>query len=568
MTVRVHTRNFPARLVSLLACLVVFSLVAGCRRPVVRPELVPLQILAINDFHGQISAGKKVGGRPVGSAPVLAAYLKKAQRQFGGFTFFVHAGDLVGASPPESSLLQGEPAIMFMNLLGNETCSVMDRLNPTCNLVTTVGNHEFDSGLKELLRLLQGGNHAKGPFLEAPWKGATFPCVAANVVSQHTKRPIFPPYVIKEVDGLPLAFIGAVLKETEYMVMPEHVVGLEFLDEAAAINYYVPELKDKQVRTIIVLLHQGGRQAAYEGPTRPGGEVAGAIRKIVWHLDDEVDVVISGHTHAFSNALIPNQHGKEILVTQAWYAGRGFADIKLELSRTTRDVVSKAATIVTAWADAGPGLTPTPEATNLMLAAEQKVAPRTRRKIAVAARDIIRDQNRAGESALGNLIADAQRKATGADFAFLNPGGIRTNISAGEVTWGELYAVQPFNNSLVKMELTGQQIYDLLNQQFPPGQTYHRMLQVSGLTYTWDDRAAPPGRITEVRRDGKLIDRAANYSVTVNSFLAAGGDKFSVFKQGRNKKEGPGDLEALITYIQGLPQPFRAGINGRIQRLP
>ena len=568
MIVRVHTRNFPARLVSLLACLVVFSLVAGCRRPVVRPELVPLQILAINDFHGQISAGKKVGGRPVGSAPVLAAYLKKAQRQFGGFTFFVHAGDLVGASPPESSLLQGEPAIMFMNLLGNETCSVMDRLNPTCNLVTTVGNHEFDSGLKELLRLLQGGNHAKGPFLEAPWKGATFPCVAANVVSQHTKRPIFPPYVIKEVDGLPLAFIGAVLKETEYMVMPEHVVGLEFLDEAAAINYYVPELKDKQVRTIIVLLHQGGRQAAYEGPTRPGGEVAGAIRKIVWHLDDEVDVVISGHTHAFSNALIPNQHGKEILVTQAWYAGRGFADIKLELSRTTRDVVSKAATIVTAWADAGPGLTPTPEATNLMLAAEQKVAPRTRRKIAVAARDIIRDQNRAGESALGNLIADAQRKATGADFAFLNPGGIRTNISAGEVTWGELYAVQPFNNSLVKMELTGQQIYDLLNQQFPPGQTYHRMLQVSGLTYTWDDRAAPPGRITEVRRDGKLIDRAANYSVTVNSFLAAGGDKFSVFKQGRNKKEGPGDLEALITYIQGLPQPFRAGINGRIQRLP
>jgi 5'-nucleotidase len=351
------------------------------------------------------------------------------------------------------------------------------------------------------------------------------------------------------------------------MVMPTHVAGLDFLDEARAINSYIPELKARGVRTIIVLLHQGGRQEAYEGATRPGDEVAGAIKRIVWRLDDEVDVVISGHTHSFTNALLKNERGKDILVTQSWSAGRGFADIRLMLNRQTKDVASKTASLVTAWADAGPGLTPYPQAAQLMQAAEQKVAPLTRRKIAVAAHDIARDHNPAGESSLGNLIADAQRQALGTDFALVNPGGIRTSISKGEVTWGRLYAVQPFNNRLVKMTLTGQQIYDLLNQQFPVGLTYHRMLQVSGLTYTWDSKLAPPARIVEVRKDGKPIDRTAAYTVTVNSYLAEGGDKFSVLTQGANQEMGPLDLEALCAYLSSLPQPISAKIEGRVKRL-
>jgi 5'-nucleotidase len=528
---------------------------------------VPVQILAINDFHGRLSPGKKVDDRPVGSAPVLAAYFQKEQQEFDGFTFIVHAGDLVGASPPASALLQDEPAIMFMNLLGNRECSSQDRLNPKANLLATVGNHECDDGLDELMRLLKGGNYVKGPFLEDPWQGATFPYVAANVVNQETNEPILPRYVIKEVDGIPMAFIGAVLTATEDMVTPSKVAGLKFLDEAAAINACLPELKAKQVKSIIVLLHQGGRQPAYEGPTRPGGGVTGPLRKILWRLDDEVDVVVSGHTHSFTNALVPNQNGKEILVTQAWSAGKGYADIELEISRATRDVVKKSAAIVTARADAGPGLTPDPEATTLMLAAEHQVAPLTHHMIAVAASDIIRTRNRAGESALGNLIADAQRRAMGTDFSFTNPGGIRTNIAAGEVTWGELFSVQPFNNYLVRMELTGQQIYDLLNQQFPPRQTFSRMLQVSGLTYTWDASLPKGNRIVEVRQDGVTINKAKTYTVTMNSFLAEGGDKFSMFKKGRNKKEGPKDLAALISYIQGLPQPFSANIEGRIERV-
>jgi 5'-nucleotidase len=565
MAPKITRGRLSVGLLSGLVFLVLCGFLAACGQA--EPDRVPVQILAINDFHGQISAGKKVHNRPVGSAPVLAAYLKKAQKEFAGYTFIVSAGDLVGASPPDSALLQDEPAVMFMNLLGNDKCSVKDRLNPLCNLAGTVGNHEFDEGLGELRRLIEGGNYTKGPYLTSPWQGAAFPYVVANVVSQDTKKPIFPPYVIKEADGIPLAFIGAVTKGTKDMVMPSQVAGLEFLDEAAAINSYIPEIKKKGVRSIIVLLHQGGRQKFYRGPTRPGNNVSGAVKRILWNLDDEVDVVISGHTHAFTNALIPNRNGKEILVTQAWSAGTGYADIVLAISRKTRDVVSKSASIVTTWADAGPGLTPDPAATKLMLAAEAKVAPLSRRKIAQAATDIVRTQNRAGESALGDLIADAQRKALGTDFAFTNPGGLRADIAAGEVTWGELYTVQPFNNYLVKMELSGQQIYDLLNQQFPPGQTLHRMLQISGLTYTWDDKLPPPGRITEVRKDGQPIDRAATYTVAVNSFLAEGGDKFSVFKLGANQVKGPTDLTALTDYLQSLPQPFSARIEGRIERL-
>jgi 5'-nucleotidase len=531
------------------------------------PDLLPVQILAINDFHGQIIAGKKVNGRPVGSAPVLAAYLKKEQQQFPGPTFIVHAGDLVGASPPASALLQDEPAVMFMNLLGNSRCDSQDRLNPQANLVGTLGNHEFDKGLKELMRLLEDGNYPQGPFLENPWPGASFPYVSANVVHQDTQKPIFPPYVIKEVDGVPLAFIGAVLKATKDMVMPSHLVGMEFLDEATAINALIPELREKQVRSIIVLLHQGGRQTAYEGPTRPEAKLVGPIKNILWNLDDEVDVVVSGHTHSFTNALVPNKNGKDILVTQAWSAGCAYGDVELEISRATRDVVKKSAAIVTTWADAGPGLTPDPEAARLMAAAEQKVAPLTQRQIGVAAADLTRNRNPAGESPLGNFIADAQRKSMNTDFAFMNPGGMRTNIREGEVTWGELYAVQPFNNYLVKMELTGQQIYDLLNQQFPPTQSYPRFLAVSGLTYTWDNRRPRGNRLVEVRQDGKPLDRGAAYTVTTNSFLAEGGDRFGVFTQGANRVTGPVDLDALCAYIQSLPQPFNARIEGRIERL-
>lgn len=525
---------------------------------------VRVKILGINDFHGQLSAGKTVGGRPVGSAPVLAAYLKTAQQGWEDRAIIVHAGDHVGASPASSALLQDEPSISFLNLLGNRACTTARRTNPHCNLVGTLGNHEFDEGREEMMRLIFGGNHPSGPFLEDPYRGTTFPYISANVVEADTGRPILPPYVIKRVGGMPVAFIGAVLKGTPNIVTPAGVAGLRFLDEAEAINAYVPELKARHVRTIVVLIHQGGRQTFYTGETAPDGQVTGEIKDIVARLDDEIDVVVSGHTHSFTNALLKNANGKEILVTQAFAAGTAYSDIQLDIDRRTRDVVAKSASIVTTYADVGPGLAPDPTVAELVRQAEEKVAPLVNEVIGVAADNITRTQNSAGESALGNLIADAQRAAMNTDFAFMNPGGIRADLAAGQVTWGQLFSVQPFGNSLVKMGLTGQQIYDLLNQQWQG--TGVRMLQVSGLSYIWD-AARPVGeRVVEVRRNNQPIDRAAVYSVTVNSFIAGGGDGFSVLTQGANQVVGPVDLDALVAYLRGLPQPFSAIVENRIQR--
>ena len=541
-------------------------------------DTLHVKLLAINDFHGQLSAGRFVAGRPVGSAPVLAAWLKAAQAGREQQTILVHAGDHVGATPPAAALLQDEPAISFLNQLANDHCRYPEHernhepderseWHAKCNLVGTLGNHEFDEGVTEMQRLLNGGNHANGPFLEDPWRGARFPYVSANVVDAATGKPILPPYVIKKIDGLPIAFIGAVLKATPTIVTPAGVAGVRFLDEADAINAYIPELRRKNVRAIVVLIHQGGRQNTYNGATAPGAPaVSGDIVDVVTRLHDEVDVVVSGHWHSFTNALLNNQNGKPILVTQAFSSGTAYGDIDLEISRASRDVVAKSAAIVTTWADTGAGLVPDAMAAQLTAAAEARVAPLVNQVIGIAAGDITRSENAAGESALGNLIADAQRAALGTDFGFMNPGGIRADVAAGELTWGELFTVQPFGNSLVRMDLTGQQVYDLLNQQWA-GQPFARVLKTSGLAYLWDNAMPAGNRVLAVYRNGVLIDRAATYSVTVNSFLADGGDNFTVLRNGANRVGGPLDLDALIAFIQGLPQPFAAAIENRIQRI-
>ena len=231
-------------------------------------ERVSLQLLGINDFHGQLSAGRRVANRPVGSAGVLASYLKAETEAFDGTTLIVHAGDHVGASPPASALLQDEPSISFLNLLANDACRIEYRtallpgrsghLHPDCNMVGTFGNHEFDEGFAEAVRLLEGGDHPNGPFLENPWGGALYPTISSNVLSEATGQPVLPPFVVKNVDGVPVAFIGAVLEATPTIVTPTGVEGLKFLDEADAINGYVRQLKRLGIRAIVVLIHEGG----------------------------------------------------------------------------------------------------------------------------------------------------------------------------------------------------------------------------------------------------------------------------------------------------------------------
>lgn len=540
-----------------------------------RDPLVRLKLLGFNDFHGQLSTGRLVAGRPVGSAAVLASYLKAAAANAPNRTIIVHAGDHVGASPPASALLQDEPSISFLNLLADKDCRFVDvrrgpwnlsYLQPYCNVVGTLGNHEFDEGVSEVLRLLDGGNHPNGPFLEEKWRGARFPYVSSNVVDAASGEPILAPFTIRIVDGVAIGFIGAVLKETPTIVTPAGVAGVRFLDEAETINHYAWLLRLLGVRAVVVTIHQGTFQTSFTGPTDPARAPSpGAIVDIVGKLRDDVDVVVSGHTHGFTNALIANASGKPVLVTQAFSASTAYADIDLAISRKTRDVEEKSAVVATTWADEGPGLTPDVNVAALTAAAEESVAPRVNRIVGVAAIDLTRAESPAGESALGNLIADAQRASTNDQFAFMNPGGIRQELFAGEVTWGEVFTVQPFSNDLVSMDLTGAQIRTLLEQQWTA--TSQRILKTSGLTYTWNAAAPVGGRIVEIRdADGNLLGDATVYRVTVNSFLATGGDGFVILSSGTNRVVGAVDLDALVAYIEGLAQPFSAAIEGRILR--
>jgi 5'-nucleotidase len=530
-----------------------------------RERELPVKILGWNDFHGQLSP-KTVSMRPAGGAAVMASYLKAAAAK-SEYTFLVHAGDHVGASPPNSALLQDEPSISYLNLLANEACGARGR-SSRCNLVGTLGNHEFDEGKDELLRLIGGGSHASGPYLEDPWGGAHFPYVSANVIDADSGETLLPPYKIVRVPNVPVAFIGAVLKNTPTIVTPTGVAGLTFLDEADAINSYIPELHAQGVHTIIVLIHQGLTQTSYTGPTdaaqaAPSGELLDVISR----LDDDIDVIVSGHTHQFTNAILENANGVPMLVTQAFSASTAYTEIDLVLDTQTNDVVTKTASVVTTWGDEGPGLTPDENVAALVAKADESVAPRVNRIVGQAASDITRTQNTAGESALGNLIADSQRASVDAQFGVMNPGGIRADLTAGEVTWGELFAIQPFGNTVVTLTLTGQQLYDLLNQQWggmqPAG---GRLLQISGFGYTWDSTVPEGGaRVVEVHAtDGTPIVLDQGYVVAANNFIAAGGDNFTVLTAGTNQVGGPVDMDALVAYLGTLAQPFDVAVEGRI----
>lgn len=533
-------RSLIVALVAVLVLLPPALAVAAETSAAERP--LHVQILAINDFHGALE-GRTVSGKPMGGAAVLAAYFKlreqQARQESGGVTLKVHVGDVIGASPPISALLQDEPTLTILEAMGFE--------------YGTVGNHEFDEGIQELLRLQRGGCHPATDCFD----GTRVQYLAANVVWADTEKPVLPPYAIRWVQGVPVGFIGVVTTDTPTIVTASGVQGLKFLDEVQTVNRYVRELKEQGVETIVVLMHNGG-----DGDRQ--GKVTGTIVPLVYAMDDEVDVVLSGHSHRCYQGLVGTK-----LVTQACANGTAFADVDLVIDRTFKDVVAKKAEIVDAVADA-PGITPDPAIQAMVRRYAERVAPRVNQLVATAAERILRQQNEAGESALGNLIADAQRWKMGVQVAFMNPGGIRADLDAGEITWGELYTVQPFNNYLVTMTLTGSQIERLLEQQWI-NQPYPRILQISGLRYVWhSDRPVgdrvDPGEI--FLENGTPVEPEGRYRVVVNSFLADGGDNFTVLREGTERVVGPVDLDALVEYLQRIPQPVSARIEGRIQRQP
>ncbi len=499
-------------------------------------EQVRLQVLAINDFHGQIQPYSAT----LGGAANLAGYFNEreaAAKLTNTDTWCLGGGDLIGASPAVSALLQDEP-----------TMQVLDEMDFK---YSTVGNHEFDEGISELYRLQYGGRHPA----TGMWTGTKMQYLAANVVDEATGKTIFPGYVIDRVRGVPVGIIGVVTEETPGIVTASGVAGLEFTDAATAVNDCVAELKAKGVETILVLAHEGG------AGTTTGGPITGNIVPLVTAMDDEVDVVFSAHSHARYWGYIDGK-----LVTQAHSAGRAFADVDLVIDRKSGEVVSKTAEIVTTTIT--PTLVPDPGVQAIVDAAVAETAPIVNQVVATAAGDITRAASPAGEQALGNLVADAQRWKQGTQIAFMNPGGIRADLAAGEVTYGELFAIQPFNNYLVTMKLTGAQLDPLLEQQWQATAT--RMLQISGISYAWSASAPRGSRIdpASIMVGGVPVDPAATYTVTANNFLAEGGDGFSTFLLATDKVYWGSDLDAFVEYVTQLPQPFNAVIEGRMQVLP
>ncbi|MGB3447262.1 MAG: bifunctional metallophosphatase/5'-nucleotidase [Xanthobacteraceae bacterium] len=527
-------------------------------------DRVPLRILAINDLHGNLEPPPggirindptnkdrkiRVNAGGVEHMATLVKQLRDAHKN----SIFVAAGDLIGASPFLSAMFHDESTIESLSLMGME--------------VASVGNHEFDEGKTELLRMQNGGCHptdgCHGPH---PFVGAKFRYLAASTFDKTTGATLFPPYAIKTFDGIPVAFIGLTLKNTPRLVSPVGVVDLEFRDEADTVNALVPELKAKGVEAIVVLIHEGGFPTG-DYDECPG--ISGPIVDIVKKFDKAVDIIVSGHTH---QAYTCNIDGR--LVTSGDKYGTLVTSIDVELDRGTHDVVSAKANNIIVRTDA---LEKDPEQTRLIADYQRLAGPIAARPAGSITASLSRIPTDAGESVLGDIVADAQLAATqaadkgGAVIAFTNPGGVRSPIirrGDGGITYGDVFAAQPFRNQLVTMTLTGAQIKAVLEQQWLDP-TRPRILQVSkGFRYTWDDAKPLGERIVadSIMLNETPIDPAASYRVTVNNFLAVGGDGFTVLKDGTEQLFGIYDIDALYAYVRAN-SPISPPTTGRIVRL-
>lgn len=542
---------------TLLACTIVTPAIAAGDAP------VDLRILAINDFHGNLrpppggisiadpSDRSKRINVPAGGSEHMATLVKQLRAGHPN-NIFVAAGDLIGASPLLSAMFHDEPTIESLSMMGLA--------------ISSVGNHEFDEGKDELLRMQNGGCHpadgCKGPH---PFTGAKFHYLAASTIETATGETVFPPYEIRRFNGIPVAFIGLTLKGTPKIVSPTGVSGLEFRDEADTVNALVPELKARGVEAIIVLIHEGGFPTGDYNEC-PG--ISGPIVDIVNKFDKAVDVVVSGHTHRAYTCEIDGR-----LVTSGDKFGTLVTTIDLTLDPRTHDVTSAKANNVIVHTDNAAD----PEQTRLLADYDRVAGPIANRPAGAITAALSRVPGNTGESPLGDIIADAQLAATAsadkgaAVIAFTNPGGIRTDIpgtSDGTVTYADLFASQPFRNQLVTLTLTGAQIKTALEQQWlDPSRP--RILQVShGFSYAWDGTRPFGERVIGERMmiDGQPVDPARTYRVTVNNFLAVGGDGFTAFKEGSAAQYGIYDVDALFAYFKAN-SPIAPGQGNRILRV-
>ncbi|QJR10951.1 Endonuclease YhcR [Usitatibacter rugosus] len=591
-----NARRFAIGAVTLISTAVVVASCGGGSDPEPQPPFA-VKIIAINDFHGNlqspgtfgVSTAVPAADRPaVGGAEFLAAYVAK-MKAANPNSVVVGAGDNIGASPLISALFFDEPAVEALNRIGME--------------FTSVGNHEFDKGSAELLRLQNGGckvtNGTTDPAscrgatvgTPVPFEGAKFKWLSANVVKTSDGQPLLPAFGTKTFNGVPVAFIGMTLKATPTIVTPTGVAGLEFRDEATTVNALVPTLKAQGIQAIVVLVHEGGFQTGSLSDINGcEGNLAGsAIAEIVKKLDDAVDVVVSGHTHAAYNCKLPNAAGRLIPVTSTPAFGRTVTEIDVTINPETKDITAvTAANRLIARND--PATPATAAVASLVTAYNGLVSPIANQVIGSHTVTLSNSRtDKACNMPAGDLIADAMLDATkaatfgNATIAFMNGGGVRNpgygfaqtvGEGDGNMTYGEAFTVQPFGNTLVTMTLTQQDLKDVLEEQFAgckgQGATTTRvMLASAGLKYTWDGSQACNSRIRSVTlssggatetivTNGVLANPTKTYRVTVNNFMATGGDGYSTFLKGTSQLGGAQDIDAFVAYMSNFKAPKAA----------
>ncbi|CAM5444536.1 bifunctional metallophosphatase/5'-nucleotidase [Streptomyces tanashiensis] len=535
-------------------------------------RMVDVQLLSFNDLHGnleppagssgQVTRTKEDGTTEkidAGGVEYLATHLRQA-REGNRYSITAAAGDLIGASPLLSGLFHDEPTIGALNKLDLD--------------VTSVGNHEFDEGARELARMQNGGCHpTAGCFVEGKrFRGADFPYLAANVTNEKTGRPLLDPYFIWEKNGVKIGFIGVTLEGTPNVVTAEGVKGLKFGDEVETINKYTKILERKGVKSIVALVHEGGMPASAsynyncDGDGDGDGEgVSGAIVDIAKNVSPQVDALVTGHTHQAYVCSIPDPSGKPRLVTSASSFGKLYTDTTLTYDRRTKDIVRTA--VASANHVVSRDVPKAADMTKLIEDWRTLAAPVANRPQGFIAADINGRGSTAYEKPLGDLIADAQLEGLapadkgGAQLALMNPGGIRSDLvfkasgaeGDGVVTYGESFTVQPFTNMMNVVDLSGANLITALKQQVSGSNLNSiKILQVSkGLTYTLDMTKTGADRVVDgtIKLNGEAIDPAKTYRVAMNEFLAGGGDGFAALATGTNKLVGASDLDVFNAYL-------------------
>lgn len=518
---------------------------------------IEINLVAMNDFHGNLEASKFThtgpDGKPVtvqaGGIEAMAAAVH-AWRAQDPQLVLVGAGDLVGGTPAVSSMWNDEPTINALNLLGMNFSSV--------------GNHEFDSGRIELMRKQKGGCDTpradKACKLAPDFSGAKFQYLAANVVDKATGKAFLPAWRIEEVRGVKIGFVGAVLKGTPELVLASGIEGLAFQDEATAINRVLPELRAAGATVFIVLIHEGGTTTEpYH--KQDCSQLSGPIVDISRKLDPAVRLVVSGHTHRGYQCKVDGR-----TITQAEYAGHMLTRIKLTVDPATRTLQQ----VDTNNVVVKPGDFPqVPAVASYVATVKQRGQAALARPVGhMAVRSVERRLNPAGESPLGGIVADAVLSATrsqGADIGLINTAGVRKDLESGTdgvVTYGQAQAVLPFANTLVVMELTGSQLVEMLEMQWlrEGVDARHSMLQVSkNFSYQWDSERPRGARVVpgSVLLDGQPIVAGKVYRVAANNFLAEGGDGFPIFTKVPKRDTQIVDIDAFLAYLakDALAQP-------------